>query len=84
MDWKTLLWPWGAVRRLERDNAALAGELSHAQAAYLQAVDRAERMIERNGRLNSLIAVGHFRDPATGRISRKGVVPPALAKRYLT
>jgi hypothetical protein len=55
--------PWGAVRRLRE-------ELEVGHAAHLE---EHKKWTALNSKLEAQIASGHFRNPKTGRLGRKGV-----------
>lgn len=86
-----ILWPWGALREARAEAAAATVQAHTAEAraeqlrADLDAAHRRNRYLgERNNKLSrSLIYLryvlmhSHFRDPATGRIGKRGQYPGA-------
>lgn len=86
MNLKTILWPWGQLIDLERE-VGEANERARKSAADKVRVDRAlhetlaelnvEKLANRLGdkalrQQHELLREAHFRNPATGRLGRKG------------
>jgi multidrug resistance efflux pump len=65
--------PWGALRRAKARIADLEADIEHleeeADEDYLIYKNAAQHL----ERIEALIAEGHFRNPKTGRLGRKGV-----------
>ena len=65
--------PWGALRRAKARIADLEADIEHleeeADEDYLIYKNAAQHL----ERIEKLIAEGHFRNPKTGRLGRKGV-----------
>lgn len=86
MSWKHILNPWGYNIDLERQLAETSYSLSRAEKTIERVVAenhnlaadlRMQKAIntaneQTNLRLHRLIAEGHFRNPATGRLGPKG------------
>lgn len=62
------IWPWSRIRELESEL-----RLAAAREAGLN-IDVAAAHAEIR-HLNRVLSTGHFRDPKTGRIGKKGVRP---------
>lgn len=65
--------PWGALRHAKARIADLEADIAHleeeADEDYLIYKNAAQHL----ERIEKLIAEGHFRNPKTGRLGRKGV-----------
>lgn len=77
--------PWIALRWAREDNRQLAFDAEAAGQALrhlkgqLDDTRHNERMLQLEIlRLRSLIAEAHFRDPHTGRLNPKGILPGQL------
>lgn len=76
-----IIWPWGRIKYLEivieglsrlRDHDA--AEVDRLQKAFSEADLRQRNAQQEIVRLKGILAKAHFRDPKTGRISKKGQV----------
>ena len=74
-----ILWPWGEMRRLrlraaylERQEQGLQEMLRQTRQHHEQADNQRRAELARAA---ALIQKAHFRDPRTGRLLRKGVIP---------
>lgn len=86
MNWSDIFNPWGALRRaraeLSEARDLLVWERSQVRAARSEAnilrsfgerdKDHIAQLKRENGALKRDIAKAHFRNPATGRLGRRG------------
>ena len=56
--------PWGALRRERAQNQHALDECREAE----------HRLANRVQKLQAVVAKGHFRNPATGRLGRRGEI----------
>lgn len=59
------------ITRLELDNAALNAKVRERDRVIASLQSSLQRA-------NDIISKGHFHDPATGKLGKKGVLPEAL------
>lgn len=71
--------PWGALRKARTEILHLTQLATYATDAKIKAEGEANNMSARSlaktleiGKLKKLIAKGHFRNPATGRLGKRG------------
>ena len=64
--------PWGALRRAKARVAKLEADAAHFRRAYEGGLIWEQMLAKRAKRLEALVAEGHFRNPKTGRLGRKG------------
>jgi len=65
--------PWGALRRAKAYIAELEEEIAHLDNEHAGGLIWEQELNNRLKRAEALIAEGHFRNPKTGRLGRKGV-----------
>jgi hypothetical protein len=65
--------PWGALRRARRLVAELLVDIEHLDNEHAGGLIWEQELNNRLKRAEALIAEGHFRNPKTGRLGRKGV-----------
>lgn len=74
-----ILWPWGEMRRLRLRAACLERQEQGLQELLRQTREYHARMDNQHrvemDRTCAMINQAHFRDPRTGRLLRKGVIP---------
>jgi len=74
-----ILWPWGEMRRLRLRAAYLERQEQGMQELLRQTREYHARMDNQHrvemDRARAMLNQAHFRDPRTGRLLRKGVIP---------
>jgi hypothetical protein len=66
--------PWGALCRAKARIADLEADIEHLDNEHAGGLIWEQELNNRLKRAEALIAEGHFRNPETGRLGRKGVI----------
>lgn len=83
MKLRDIINPWGALKQARREFGHMKGALDSTMGAYQNLIET--ELVNENAhklqvkilraeirRLEAVIATGHYRNPQTGRIGRKG------------
>lgn len=87
------IWPWSTINRLRREASALSEDLllersgtrywranaENLHAQWLTLRNDNLRLASRIDQLDRIVAHAHIRDPETGRLLKRGIIPPSLA-----